>query len=234
MALIATVKKKFPRARLLVVTDLKIGNHSEIDPDIPILHLPLDAQEFMAICRNTLSSLRGCLLSHFLLDARFRSDQWTDWYEAFDTVLKREVYITVIHANASVEDSTRFQSVVALMAQAKHDHVPSVYLGGEYEGRSFACHEKWNAPSLGELIAAREKIDVRTASQILHTVSSVVAFWDSHRFPHAPLDESRVSLSSDGVVKVENCVDPDLPYKPLEIADLMPVAKAIQALMPPP
>jgi cyclophilin family peptidyl-prolyl cis-trans isomerase/CheY-like chemotaxis protein len=231
--LLAAVVEKFPRARMIVVTGFPPEVRAQIDPSLLVFPLPLDDASFVSVCRETLTSLQGRQIAQFQLGARFRSDQWSDWYEAFDTMLKRELYIAVVNAWATPRETGRFRSTTALRAQAAHDHVKSVYQGGDYEGRSFACHEKSDMPNLAELAALGQKIDARTALRILHTVGSVLLFWDVHRYPHPPLDATHVSLSPEGDVRVENCVAPMLPLKSLEIGDLRSIADAVHDLLSP-
>jgi len=228
----ALIKERFPRARFLIVNDDPADVPESFEPGILFLTMPQDESGFILICQETFASLHGNLLSHFRLGARFRSDRWSDWYEAYDTVLKREVYVTVVHAWATPEEAERFLSTASLMAQAVHENVLAVFLGGEHEGRSFISHEKWTMPHLAQLAARGQKIDARIAVRILHTVASVLLFWDSNGYPHLPLDATHVSLSPAGVVKVRNCVDPTLPFKPLETDDMTQVANAVQALLP--
>jgi peptidyl-prolyl cis-trans isomerase A (cyclophilin A) len=232
LALIIAVKKKFPRARLVVVTDLPPEVCGLFDPSWVALNLPLDAGEFAYLCRETLSSMQGSQLGHFTIGSRFRSDCWGDWYKAYDTTLKREVDLGILHSWATPEESSQFREAASLRAQAAHDHVQTVYFGGDDEGRSFVSHEKWEMPTLPSLVGAGQKIDARTAARILHTVAAVLTFWDSHQYPHPPLETYQITLSPYGVVKVENIVDPTLPFRPMKTSDLIEVANAVYALLP--
>jgi|GEM_PF-410035 len=231
--LFAIIREKFPRARLLIVNGEPYKPTIPLGPGVVMLTMPEDEGRFVKICQETFASLHGSLLGHFRLGARFRSDRWSDWYEAYDNVLKRESYVTVVHPWATPEESERFMSTASLMARAGHEHVLAVFLGGEHEGRCYISHEKWTMPDLAQLAERGEKIDARMAVRILHTVAAVLRFWDYNEIPHLPLDASHVSISPAGVVKVRNCVDPNLQFKPLQLEDMTAVASAVLALLPP-
>jgi len=230
--LVAAVKEKFPRTRLVVVTDLPSESWSRLDPSWLVLNLPLDTGLFNSLCRETLGSMRGAQLSNFVIQERFRSDRWGDWYDAYDTTLKREVDVGILHTWATLGEARHFREAASLRARAAHDHVQTVYFGGDHEGFSFVSHEKWEMPSLVKLAEEGTKIDARTAARILHTVTSVLTFWDENQYPHPPLEARQVTLSPHGVVKVENIIDPALPYKQLKTSDLVPIANAVQELLP--
>ncbi len=230
--LIAAVGKKFPRARLVVITDLSPEAMTALDPHWVALNLPLDIGQFAALCNETMRSLQGARLANFQIKDRILSDRWGDWYDAYDLTLKREVELGVLHAWATVEECLRFREVARLRASAIHDHVQTVFFGGNHSGRDFVSYEKWENPSLPELLDSGQKIDVRIAARILHTVASVLAFWDSHEYPHPPLTPSDVSVSIHGVVKVKNVVDPSCELRPSRVSDLLDMANIVYGLLP--
>ncbi len=231
--LLSAIQNKFPRARVIVVTDSDSEASDEPLPDCPVLSLPQDEAHFIALCRETLTSLEGSEIPPFRLGAKFLSDRWGDWYEGYDTSLKREVFIIVTHSWATPEESIQFRNSATLRARAAHSNVQAVYVAGTYKERDFVCHEKWTMPNLADFAASGQKIDARLAAQILHTVGSVLMFWNAHGHPHAALDATDVSISPQGVIKVTNKVDPALPITPLRPTDMVAVAVAVRALLPP-
>lgn len=230
--LVAAVREKFPRARLAVMTDLPPEACAQLDPGWVVLNAPVDAGQFVALCREAMGSLHGRQLGHFVVDHRVRSDRWADWYRAYDITLKREVDLGVLHAWATEEESLRFRETASLRARAIHDHVQTVYFGGAQDGRDFVSHERWEMPGLPTLIEQGHRIDERVAARILHTVASVLMFWDANGYPHPPLALGDVTLSPYGVVKVKNIIDPAWPLRPMRVSDLVGVANAVYALLP--
>jgi formylglycine-generating enzyme required for sulfatase activity len=67
----------------------------------------------------------------------------------------------------------------------------------------------------------------------VHTVASVVLFWDANQIPHKTLAAVDVSISSAAVIKVANGVDPGLEVTPPGESDLTALAEALQLLLPP-
>ncbi len=233
LTLVSAVREKFPRARLLIVTSSDSDEIARTIEGQPVLALPQDTAQFIFLCQETLASLEGCEIPPFRLGPKFRSDRWGDWYQGYDTSLKREVFIIVIHSWATAQESAQFRNSATLMARAAHSNVQAVYVAGSYQGRDFVCHEKWDMPSLAHFAETSWKIDSRLAAQILHTVASVLMFWDSNQYPHGAFNTTHVSISPQGVVKVANRVDPTLPVIPARIADMVHIAGAVRALLLP-
>lgn len=230
-AFLDKLRDKFPRVRLIVVAKDEKDVAGGGPEGAIVFTLPMNEARFVQICLETFALLEGREFPPFRLGRKFRSDRWGDWYEAYDSVLKRDVYITVIHSWASEADSQKFRAAATLMARAAHTQVQSVYLAGEHEGRHFVCHEKWDMPSLTDMEAVGHKITPRLAAQILHTVGSVLTFWNTEGYPHAPIGPGQVTLSPQGVIKVANCVDPVLPITPVTLGSLVPVAEVVQRLL---
>jgi len=233
LALLSAIQDKFPRARLIIVTSSDIKKLDEPPPSFTVLSLPQDTAHFISLCQETLTSLEGCEIPPFRLGAKFRSDRWGDWYQGYDKTLKREVLMVVTHSWATPRESMQFRTAAALMAQAAHPNVQAVYVAGRHQGREFVCHEKWDMPNLTDFAEAGRKIDARLAAQILHTVGSVLMFWNAQQYPHASINPGHVSISPQGVIKVANKVDPTLALTPLRLTDIVTVTAAVRALLLP-
>lgn len=233
LALLAAVQDKFPRARLIIVTSSDLNKLAKPIEGLTVLSLPQDTAHFIFLCQETLASLEGCEIPPFRLGPKFWSDRWGDWYQAYDTSLKREVFLVVIHSWATPEESLQFRNSAALMACAAHPNVQAVYVAGTYQGRDFVCHEKWDMPNLTHFAETGRKITPRLAAQILHTVGAVLMFWDSHGYPHDSVSPSHVSISPQGVIKVANRVNPASAIAPARLTDMATVAAAVRALLSP-
>jgi formylglycine-generating enzyme required for sulfatase activity len=231
LALLAAIRAKFRRARIVVVTSFNLQNFNPHLRNLAVFPVPLDESLFVSTCQDTLITLEGQVFPPFRLDKKQPPDRWGDCYAAYDMGVKREIFITVIHPWATPEDAALFRSFAALMARAGHPNVQAVYQAGEYQGRDFFCREKWDMPTLAEMATAGHGIEPRTAAQIIHVVGSVLIFWGTNNFPHAPLLPSDVSLSPQGVVKIANCVDPTAALTPPGAVDLTVLAAAVQGLV---
>jgi len=232
LALLSTVRARFRRARVIIVTNYNLHHFADHIQGLTVFPLPLDEPLFTSTCQDALATLEGHEFPPFLIGKKQPPDRWGDCYAAYDTGVKRDVFITMTHAWASAEDSARFRHSAALMARASHPNVQAVYQGGECEGRNFFAREKWDMLNLAELATAGQGIDVRLAAQIIYIVGSVVIFWDSNQYPHTLIGATDVSVSPQGVIKVANCVNPTQPVTPPGLADLRILANVLDVLLP--
>jgi formylglycine-generating enzyme required for sulfatase activity len=231
LALLAAIRAKFRRARILVVTSYNLQNFAQHLQGLSVFPIPLDESLFISTTQDTLITLEGQVFPPFRLGKKQPPDRWGDCYAAYDMGVKRDIFITIIHPWATPEDAALFRSFAALMARAGHPNVQAVYQAGDYQGRDFFCREKWDMSTLAEMATAGHGIEPRMAAQIIHVVGSVLIFWGTNNFPHAPLQATDISLSPQGVVKISNCVDPTRVVTPPDAAELAAVAAAVQALV---
>lgn len=234
LSLLSAVRAKFRRARIIIVTNYNLQYFGDHIQGLTVFPLPLDEALFISTCKDTLVTLEGHEFPPFKLGLKQPPDRWGDCYAAYDTGVKRDVFITVTHSWASQEEVQKFRSSAALMARASHPNIQAVYQAGEYEGYDFFAREKWDMPSLAELVTAGEMIDPRLAAQIIYVVGSVIIFWDSNKFPHTVVGSADISLSPQGVIKVANCVNPTMEVTPPGLADLTILAGILDSLLPPP
>ena len=231
LALLAAVRERFRRARILVVTSYNLQNFGPHLLGLTIFPVPLDESAFISTTQDTLLTLEGQIFPPFRLGPKQPPDRWGDCYAAYDMGVKRDIFITITHPWATEEDRALFRQFAALMARSGHPNVQAVYQAGEYQGRDFFAREKWDVPNLAEMATAGHGIDPRLAAQIIHVVGSVLIFWDTQSFPHTPILPTDVTVSPQGVVKIVNCVSPTEPVTPPGLADLRALAAAVQALV---
>jgi formylglycine-generating enzyme required for sulfatase activity/CheY-like chemotaxis protein len=234
LTFLANARARFRRARIIIVSHYNLQNFAEYIQGLTVFPLPLDEGLFVSTCQDSLTTLEGHEFPPFRLGQKQPPDRWGDCYAAYDTGVKRDVFITVCHSWATPQDANLFRSFAASMARASHPNVQAVYQAGEYQGRDYFCREKWDVPNLAEMATAGQQIDPRLAAQIIHIVGSVIIFWDSNQFPHTVIGATDVTVSPQGVIKVANCVDPTQKPTPPGSADLSALAHAVQALLPTP
>jgi len=232
LALLSAVRARFRHARVILVSGYNLQNFSDYTQGLSVFRTPLDETVFMSTCQDALATLEGHEFPPFRLGKKQPPDRWGDCYAAYDTGVKRDIFITICHAWATPEDAARFRSSAAMMARAVHPNAQAVYQAGAYQGRDFFCREKWDMPNLSEMATAGQMIDPRLAAQIIHIVGAVVIFWDANHFPHTTVGATDVTISPQGVIKVANCVDPTQPATPPGMSDLSALAHAVQALLP--
>lgn len=231
LALLAAVRERFRRARIMVVTNYNLQNFGPHLQGLTVFPVPLDESVFISTSQDSLITLEGQVFPPFRLGKKQPPDRWGDCYAAYDMGVKRDIFITITHPWATPEDAVLFRQTAALMARSSHPNVQAVYQAGEYQGRSFFAREKWDMPNLAEMATAGHGIEPRLAAQIIHVVGSVLISWDTQGFPHAPIQPSDVSVSPQGVVKIANCVDPTRTVTPPGTADIGTLAAAVQALI---
>jgi formylglycine-generating enzyme required for sulfatase activity/CheY-like chemotaxis protein len=231
LAFLSAVRKRFRHARVIVVSSYDLENFHDYTHGLTVLTLPLDEAAFTATCHDALVTMEGRQFPPFRLGKKYPPDRWGDCYAAYDTGVKRDVFITVIRQGATPDDAYHFRQTAAAMARAGHPNVQAVYQAGTFEHRDFFAREKWEAPNLVERALAGEGIDARTAAQIIHAVGAVLLFWDANGHPHGPVTPTDVTISPQGVVKLVNCVDPTQPLTPPGAVDLRPVTAAVRVLL---
>ena len=233
LAFLAAIRARFRRTRVIIVSSYNLQNYEDYIKGLSVFRVPLDESVFAATCQDALATLEGHEFPPFRLGKKQPPDRWGDCYAAYDTGVKRDIFITICHAWATADDAARFRDSATTMARAGHPNVQAVYQAGVYEGRDFFCREKWDMPNLSEMATAGVMIDPRLAAQIIHVVGAVVIFWDANHFPHSSIGATDVSVSPQGVIKVANCVDPTQPVTPPGMSDLSALAHAVDALLPP-
>ena len=233
LALLSTVRARFRHARVIIVSNYNLQNFADYTQGLSIFPTPLDESVFMSTCRDALDTLEGHEFPPFRLGKKQPPDRWGDCYAAYDTGVKRDIFITVCHSWATPADADHFRKTSAMMARAVHPNIQAVYQAGAYQGRDFFCREKWDMPNLSEMATAGQYIEPRLAAQIIHIVGSVVIFWDSNQHPHTEVGATDVTVSPQGVIKVANCVDPLREVTPPGLGDLSALGHAVEALLPP-
>ena len=231
LAFLAAVRSRFHHARVIVVSNYDLQNFADYIQGLSVFPLPLDEAVFMANCQDALITLEGTEFPPFRLGKKQPPDRWGDCYAAYDTGVKRDVFITVLRNGATASEAERFRNFATAMARAGHPNVQAVYQAGNFHHRDFFSREKWEAPNLVEMAIAGQGIDARLAARLIHAVGSVLIFWDANGHPHSAVAPRDVSVSPQGVIKVANCVDPAQPVTPPGATDLTALAHGIQTLL---
>ncbi len=231
LAFLSAIRTRFRRARVIVVTQYNLQNFADHLQGLTVFPLPLDEAVFSVTCQDCLITLEEHEFPPFRIGKKQPPDRWGDCYAAYDTGVKRDVFVTVIRNGATPEEAQHFRSSATAMARAGHPNVQAVYQAGAYQGRDFFARERWDVPNLAERATAGQGIDGRLAAQIIYTVGAVTIFWDANNHPHTVVGATDVSVSPQGIIKVANCVDPSLPATPPGFSDLTGLARVVSALL---
>ena len=147
LALLSALRARFRHARIILVSQYNLANFADYTQGLSIFPTPLDESVFMSTCQDALSSLEGREFPPFQLGKKQPPDRWGDCYAAYDTGVKRDIFITVCHAWATPEDAARFRETAASMARAVHPNVQAVYQAGAYQGRDYFCAKSGTCPT---------------------------------------------------------------------------------------
>jgi formylglycine-generating enzyme required for sulfatase activity/CheY-like chemotaxis protein len=233
LAFLAACRSRFRRARVIIVTNYDLSGFRAYIQGLTLLTLPVDDEAFFALCRDTLTTLEGAEFPPFRLGKKQPVDRWGDCYSAYDTGVKRDIFITLSRGDATEEEGRWFRETAQAMARAVHPNIQAVYQAGRLQNRDFFARERWDMPNLSEMAAAGSRLEDRLIAQVVHVAASVTLFWDANGFPHKTLDAADISISPEAIIKVANCVDPALEPTPPGISDLTAIAAALQPLLPP-
>ncbi len=230
----ADLRIKYRGVRVILVTAFNLDNYKVYTKGLTSFSLPLDESVFFATIQDALTTLEGADLSPYRIGRKQAPDRWGDCYEAFDSSVRREVFITLLRSMASAQEAGAFRSAASLMARSTHPNIQTVYLAGEAGGRDFFVREKWQGTTLTEFASQGRTIGPRLAAQVMAQVGTVVIFWQTRKYPYRIITGSEVSISDQDAVKVENCVDPVGEKETFGEGDLRDLAKAILDVLPEP
>src|SRR5271154_5742602 len=163
LAFLSAVRARFRRARVIVVSGYNLQNFADYIQGLSVFSTPLDEALFASTCQDALATLEGQEFPPFRLGKKQPPDRWGDCYAAYDTGVKRDVFISLLRAGASPQETQGFRESATAPAQAVHPNVQAVYQAGRFQDREFFSRERWEAPSLAEMATDGQRIDPRLA-----------------------------------------------------------------------
>ena len=233
LAFLLRFRQQFPACQVVLATSFDLSDYQELQ-GLPEFSLPLeDDARLRNLLMDTLLPLEGENWPPYQIGKKVGPDHWGDCYEAVHVKVKRPVLLSILPATADGAEINKFQVAAAYLARAGHPNVTAVYEAGQNNGRQFFSREKWEACSLQDLIDGGDLLDPRLAARMIHVVSTVLLFWESNKYYHEILSPSHVTVAENGVVKVENCVDPTLGQMPRMGGQLTNLSEALQQVLPP-
>lgn len=229
LTLLDNFRKRFPQCPVIIVTSYDLSGYKEYTQGIPQFTPPLDLALLAETIANALGAIEGQMWLPYKVGRYIGKDLWGECYEAFDQGVKRKVYLSLLRSGADEQEVVAFQSWAAYMARAGHPNVTAVFTAGEHRGRYFFAREYWVAPSLQTTLNAGEHIDPRLAARIIHTVATVLSFWETNDYKHGEVTSDDITISGNGVIKLQNCVNPSLTGRP----DPSPTFNNLAAILEP-
>ncbi|HSS16416.1 MAG TPA: FlgO family outer membrane protein, partial [Candidatus Dormibacteraeota bacterium] len=125
-------------------------------------------------------------------------------YKAFDTNLRCEVALKVIHPRYLTDESSRarFLSEARAAAQLRHRNIASVFHLGSKRGEYFYAMELVEGRTVEEWIRGRGPIDCTTALDVALQITRALTATGSRQFVHRDVKPSNVMLctEADGAI----------------------------------
>lgn len=232
LTLLYNFRQRLPQCPVIVVTSYDLKEYQPYLEGIAQFTPPLDTQMLSAMVVDALGAVEGQIWAPYKVGKYVGRDRWGDCYEAFDQGVKRKVFVSVLRAGASAEEISAFQELAASMARAGHPNVTAVFVAGEHKGRYFFAREFWQARTLQSYLDVGQHVDPRLAARIIHTVTTVLAFWESHQYGHTQVTAEDITIAGD-VIKLQNCVDPRITERPSPVPTLNSLAENLERILPP-
>jgi formylglycine-generating enzyme required for sulfatase activity len=222
-----------PKVPVVVATSYDLSSYEEYLTGLPQVSLPLEDGFVDTLFRQALGIMQGQVWPPYQIGKYVGPDRWGECFEAVDTAVNRPVYLTILKADADDDEIAEFNAAASYMAKAGHPNATSVFVAGSYSGRHYFAREYWNFENLYQKVEAGERIEPRFAARIIHTVVSVLHHWETRGIGHRGVTAADVSLSPQGLVKIENLADPRMIGQKPDVSQLEEVSIALKRLLPP-
>jgi serine/threonine protein kinase len=120
-------------------------------------------------------------------------------YRAFDTNLRCEVALKVIHPRYLADESSRarFLSEARASAQLRHRNIASVFHLGSKRGEYFYAMELLEGETIEDRVRHKGPIDCATALDITLQITRALIATGSRRFVHRDIKPSNIMLCSE-------------------------------------
>lgn len=132
----------------------------------------------------------------------------SDVYEAFDTLLGRDVAVKMMRADLARDENflERFRREAKNAAMLNHSSIVAVYDTGETEGPMgtvpFIVMELVQGETLRDIVRREGRLDPRRAASILADVCSALDFSHRKGIIHRDVKPANIMLTNTGAVKV--------------------------------
>src|SRR5215469_8261910 len=120
-------------------------------------------------------------------------------YKAFDTNLRYEVALKVIHPRYLADESSRarFLSEARATAQLRHRNIASVFHLGSKQGEYFYAMELVDGETIQEWVRHKGPLDCATALEIMLQITRALIATGSRQFVHRDIKPSNIMLCSE-------------------------------------
>jgi len=127
-------------------------------------------------------------------------------YKAFDTILKRQVALKVLHPTLTVDPlfQKRFQREAELAAQMNHPNIVPIHDFDQRDGRTFIVMALMSGGSLKEQIESYGAMDHNHVKTILEQVASGLAYAHERDVIHRDLKPGNILLDDKGVARISD------------------------------
>ncbi|MBN1397727.1 MAG: serine/threonine protein kinase [Bacteroidetes bacterium] len=142
----------------------------------------------------------------FNIEEKISESNFTSVYRAFDTVLKRNVLLKVLHKHHAADNDLyqRFVREAQACAALRSEHIVQVYGLIEYEGSPAIVMEYIEGTSLKNLIGTGTTRSLKYARKVaLHTLRGLVAAHEKEII-HRDIKPGNILVLTDGTLKVSD------------------------------
>lgn len=121
-------------------------------------------------------------------------------YRATDLALDRTVALKVIAADLAEDDEfrTRFQSESRAAASLRHPNILTIFGAGEERGIHYVTMQLVEGQDLGNLIAAKGRLEPRTAARITAQIGSALDVAHAAGLAHRDVKPANILLQGEG------------------------------------
>ncbi|XMN11597.1 serine/threonine-protein kinase [Streptomyces griseobrunneus] len=124
-------------------------------------------------------------------------------WRAADEVLGRAVAVKLLLGDQADASSTaRFRLEAQTAARLSHPHLVAVFDFGAWEDRFFLVMELVEGQSLGDLLAAQERVDPEQVARIAGQAAAGLAAAHRQGIVHRDIKPGNLMLDADGSVKI--------------------------------
>ncbi len=125
-------------------------------------------------------------------------------YAARDTVLERTVALKVLRGNlgGDADFVERFRREAQAAARLSHSAIVQVFDWGRDDGEAYMAMEFVDGQNLREILSARGRLDVATASRITWQVCEALEHAHKAGIVHRDIKPENILVTADGRVKV--------------------------------
>ena len=159
-----------------------------------------------AVAEDIADPLIGVQLGDYRVQQVIGEGKWGRVYLALQLSVNRRVGLKVLDPARAEDPEMRAQFLADARAKAavQHPFIMSVFEADEKNRLAFFTQEFLDGASLAELIARGQKLDEKSALQVLKVAGEGLQYLWSHNLSHSPVDAGSLRLGNDKIARMSN------------------------------